>query len=544
MGFGFPNEATGSSFSEFTAVYGNNAYICIGAFGFCATHIPDPLYMAVFYPIYRGIIANTGGSCVGMSATSAQFANGTLKVADFDSSALFPAGIAARGDDDYSHNSTLDLLTGPAKPQTLWAYVRTNHGRQVSSSVWRMSAEQLIDSAQDGFMTKQLQTLRASPTALVLSMKNPEAVFGGHAILPYAVDDVNPSIPQVKVYDNNQARSTSPFVDFNLTDDTFKFSGYAKSGGTLFLYPVSTWKGAATFPADIPGMIGNVIFGDSGDATAAALGAAAQAGPTPQNTTQALISTPQGQYGYLPNGSFVNTLAGVVPIPLLGKNGENVIFSPVLIPANGAEPTIAINSNQKRYFLLSSGSGTVLGLRGSNVTPGDRDTVALDYQGTALSGYDLTPQRATTELLPQIGMSLGEQERLLFRFWQLDLEGGSTARFDVLPGRHGLTYANGSTKASEHFIIVDAIDGAARQAATRIFGPIKVAAGAGQRITIADWPLSHSLKVETDADGDGVYEKTEIFDGRFCGSADADDNGVPDACQSPPHLYLPVIGKP
>ncbi len=56
-GFGFANEATGSSFSEFTAVYGDNAYICIGAFGFCATHVPDPLYAAVYYPIYRLIIA-------------------------------------------------------------------------------------------------------------------------------------------------------------------------------------------------------------------------------------------------------------------------------------------------------------------------------------------------------------------------------------------------------------------------------------------------------------------------------------------------------
>jgi hypothetical protein len=228
----------------------------------------------------------------------------------------------------------------------------------------------------------------------------------------------------------------------------------------------------------------------------------------------------------------------------LGKNGENVIFSPVLIPANGVEPTITINANQERYFLLSSGNGAVLGLRGSNVTSGDRDTVALDYQGTVLSGYDLTPQRSTTELLPQIGMNLGEQQRLLFRFWQLDLEGGSTARFDVLPSQHGLTYANGSTKASEHFILVDAVDGAARQAATRIFGPIKVTGGASQRITVADWPASRSLKVETDANGDGTYEKTQIFDGRSCGSADADDNGVPDACQSGPNIYLPVIGRP
>ena len=63
-------------------------------------------------------------------------------------------------------------------------------------------------------------------------------------------------------------------MDFNLNDDTFKFSGYSKTGGTLFIYPVSTWNGAATFPADIPGMVGNVIFGDSGDASGASPGAA------------------------------------------------------------------------------------------------------------------------------------------------------------------------------------------------------------------------------------------------------------------------------
>ncbi len=65
-GLGFINEATGSSFTEFTSVYGNNAYICVGAFGACITHVPDPLYATLFYGIYRGIISQTGGSCVGM----------------------------------------------------------------------------------------------------------------------------------------------------------------------------------------------------------------------------------------------------------------------------------------------------------------------------------------------------------------------------------------------------------------------------------------------------------------------------------------------
>lgn len=537
-GLGFVNESTGSSFTEFTSVYGNNAYICVGAFGACITHVPDPLYATVFYGIYRGIISQTGGSCVGMSATSSQFASGRLNSTTFDPAASFPAGITVRPDADYDHDSTFDLLTGPARPANLWATVRTNHGRQVSSFVWRMSAEQLIDSAQDGFM--EMQAARAASNQTVVSMKDPDAVFGGHAVTPYAVTDFDADTKRIMVYNNNEPLAKSPFIDFNTNDDTFKFSGYTNSGGTLFVYPVSEWNGDATFPADIPGMIGNVIFGDAGDASAATQDGGL---PTPQNTTQALITTAQGQYGYLPDGTFVNTLPGVAPIPLFGQSGKGIVFSPVLIPENAPNPQITINANTERFFSLTTADGIVLGLRGDNATPGERNKVTFTSTATSLTGFQLAPQNSTTELLPQIGMNLGEQERLLFRVWGLDVEGGSSAGFSVLPEEHGILYANGSTEESEHFLIVDAVDGAAQQAGTRIFGPVEVAAGADQRITVADWPVAQSLKVETDADGDGVYEKVEMFGGRSCGSEDVDDNGVPDACQTGQTVWMPVVGR-
>lgn len=538
-GLGFKNESTSSSFAEFTSVYGDNAYICIGAFGFCATHVADPIYASVFYGIYRGIISQTGGSCVGMSATSQRFASLALNATTFDPNAAFPAGITVRPDAVFDYDGALGPVTGPARPVNLWAHIRRNHGVQVSSSIWRMSAEQLIDSAQDGFMQQQLTTLRASPFTTVISMKNPDAVFGGHAVVPFRIED-QPGVGHVGVYDNNLPRNKDQFIDFNLNDDTFKFSGYTKTGGTLFVYPLNTWNGDATFPADIPGMIGNVIFGDSGDASAAT----SDGGPaTPQNTTQALITVGTGQYGYLPNGQFVNTLPAAAPIPLFGANGENLVFSPVLLPAGGPAPTITINSNQERYFYMSAAGGDVLGLRGEGSTPGDHDTVTLTYDGQSLKGFDLTPQRTSTELLPQIGMNLGQQERLLFRFWGLETEGGKTTGFTMLPDQHGVTHKNGASSESKHFIIVDAVDGAASQAGTRIYGPVVTPAGGTQRITVSDWPVSRTIQVETDANSDGTFETTELFGGRTCESDDNDDNGVPDACQSGMSFFLPMIGK-
>ena len=540
-GMGFDNESTSSSFAEFTSVYGDNAYLCIGAFGACVTHVIDPLYGTLFYGIYRGIISQTGGSCVGMSATSGKFAGGQLNASTFDPAANFPAGITVRPDADFDYDSTLGPVTGPAHPVNLWAHIRRNHGVQVSSSVWRMSAEQLIDSAQDGFMDLQVSRLRGGPTSAVISMKNPDAVFGGHAVTPYKVEDVTGGA-HVSVYDNNYPMSKAAFIDFTYSGDTFKFWDYDDSGGTLFVYPLSTWNGDATFPADIPGMVGNVIFGDSGDPDA--LAATLDGSPaTPQNTTQALITTSAGQYGYLPNGQFINTLPNAAPIPLFGANGEDLVFSPVLLPATDPAPIITINSDQPRYFYMSAADGNALGVRGNDSTPGDHDTVKLTYSGQDLSGYELTPQRSTTELLPQIGMNLGEQERLLFRFWGLDTEGGKPSTFTMLPADHGVTHKNGASTASEHFLIVDAVDGAAKEAGTRIFGPLDTPAGATQRITVADWPVGRSVKVETDANSDGTFETTEFFGGRSCGSEDNDDNGVPDSCQSGMNTYMPVISK-
>jgi hypothetical protein len=263
--------------------------------------------------------------------------------------------------------------------------------------------------------------------------------------------------------------------------------------------------------------------------------------PTPQNTTQGLFTTPAGQYGYLPDGTFVATLPNAFAVPLFGEAGEGIVFSPVLLPSDGPPPVVTVNVQSSRYFYTAAGGGNALQVQASSVTPGDHDRVALAYAGGTLAGFDLTPQHGTTALLPKIGMALGPQQRLLFRFWQLDLPGGGTAAFRTLPAAHGVTYANRSAAGSEHFIIVDAVDGAAEVAETRLFGPVAIPPGATQRVTVADWPAGRTLKVETDADGDGVFEKEELFGGRACASFDADDDGVPDACARNLAIYMPII---
>jgi len=69
-GFNFDNQDANASLNEFLACYDYRAYLCVGCCGYCATHVPDPLYWAIWWPVYYAWVSSSGGSCVGMSGTS------------------------------------------------------------------------------------------------------------------------------------------------------------------------------------------------------------------------------------------------------------------------------------------------------------------------------------------------------------------------------------------------------------------------------------------------------------------------------------------
>ena len=530
-GFGFKNEDYDATYDEFLGIYGDSAYICVGALGFCATHVLDPLYASLYYLGYKLLIDDSGGSCVGMSATSLLMTAGDLSPAQFNTDVFFAAGFNRRDESaKWKYSGTLGKLTGPPRPDNLWAHIRRNHGVQISAEIWGSAIAQIADHAVDGFIQRRLDILRSNPDGYVLSMKNPDKTFGGHAVAPYAVVG-----SRVDVYDNNDKRNSDRYVDFNPGLDTFTFNRPSKNqiwnGSILFTFPINIWRETRHFPLylDTSDLIAIYVFGD-GD-----------------GGTDALVSTPDGAWGTATDGSFIETLPGAVTVPIPGQDQVGPVSGPLFVPASGQSPTVTINSHDDQYLFMSGDGKNVLQVQASNSTPGDRDVIALQLEDTAPTGMTITPARDGTLFVPKLGMDLGPQARLLFRFSELQLPGGKTAEFQALPTEHGVAYINGSEEPTTYSLFVDNVDGAAEEAGTYRFGPLTAPAGAAQRILVADWPVGDRLRVETDADGDGIFEDVQFASGLTCTADDADEDGIPDQCSDSqadgPNVHLPLITR-
>jgi hypothetical protein len=196
-GFEFENDPDNSNWPNFTAVYGNNAYFCVGlplpGGGCGGCRAPRPSYLALF-AVFKIVIDGIDGSCVGMAATSQLFWHRDLHAEDFQAGAHFPSGLNGRADSDgtlrppkpdrYDFN-----LCSAWDPVNLWAHIRTNHGIQLSEEFM----EAVVDDMRgggfsiDGNPLGRLAELEKSPLDHVVSMV--PRVGKGHAVTPYGTQD-------------------------------------------------------------------------------------------------------------------------------------------------------------------------------------------------------------------------------------------------------------------------------------------------------------------------------------------------------------------
>jgi hypothetical protein len=515
FGFGFDNQDQGASLDEFLAVYGDHAYICVGAFGLCLTHVPDPLYWTIWYPVYKVWINASGGSCVGMASTSLLLYHGRLRPETFDDQVYFPAGFTDRGGSaQWKYHGTLGKLTGPPDPVNLWAHIRRNHGVQTTAEFLYEAANQL--NGFKGFPTQRLYTVAAGPHDFVASMMQDG---GGHAVTPYATAG-----NRILVYDNNDPLTLGRYIEVDTSADTFSFprtSGDTWSGQGLFAIDIDIWPGDHKAPFDLPAIVMNLIFGDA----------------------DALYTTPEGgKWGWEADGSFVDTLPNITPIIPMGALSTTRTV-PLMMPLTATVPSIQVNSHGGDYLFYAGQGGNVLQMQVFDAPAGEQDQIGVAYQEQALTGFDFTPQSQTDNFVPKIGMILGEQQRALFRWAGLAVPGGGEVGFMGVRATKAADFTNNTGQPTTHNLVVDSVDGVAEASSTRIFGPFNVPAGATHRTTIADWPVGSQLRSELDLDGDGVFDQSSIVTGRDCASEDLDENGLPDACEGTASnsLYLPLV---
>lgn len=513
-GMGFKNEAQSASLDEFLAVYGNNAYLCVGAFGLCITHVPDPLYWAIWYPVFKVWINESGGSCVGMSSTSLLLYHGNLNLINYSSTAYFPAGITDRGAPAKWEYGTGGKILGPPKAGNLWAEIRKNHGVQTSAEFLYEAVNQL--DGISGNPTQRLYTVRADPTNFVISMMK---LGGGHAVAPYSTDG-----NRINIYDNNYPLTIGQYIDVDTSANTYS-SSTSYSGSGLFTIDLDVWRESRSMPFDLPSIAMHLIFGEA----------------------DALYSDGSGnQWGWQADGTHVKTMPGVVPFVPMGAdtNTHNV---PLFVPiTNTSVSNVQINTQGGDYLYYTGLGGNAVQLQVFDAPAGDQDKLEVIADQSVVNGFSYQPASESDNFVPKLGSDLGEQQRLLFRWGDLETPGGGKVAFTTNPAAKSADYVNTTGISTTHYLVVDSMDGreGIEATTTQRFGPFTVPNGATHRTTIANWPEGTQLRSELDLDGDGVFESSTLVTGQACASEDVDEDGIPDACeQGTANIFLPALGR-
>lgn len=519
-GFGFANHATDPRYNEFLTVYGNNAYLCVGALGLCLTRIPDPLYHLLWWPIYREVIADTGGSCNGLSATSLLFAREELQTEDFESDVHFPFGFDTPGpnsvtafDDKgnayqegvatYQDSNFCTPVCSPPKPANLWANVRMNHGVQISREflfeMIETLGEAILDpddlSAFKGVPNTTLARVNANPQGYVMCFFQ----FGnGHCVTPYQVLG-----NKMFVYDNNAPGDESRYIE--VVNGDYNYPARSKepnSGNAIMAFPIDIWKNdrhllgfgelATLIGGDFVQFLYMIAVG-SGDMT--------------------VTNAAGGRWGKEDDGSFSDAMLGAVSIPPLGPQDVDAQAMPLLLAMNQPAPNVQINAEGGQYIFHSGAGGHLLQLE-SNANTGDKDQIQLGYVQQQLKAFDFTPENDAARFIPRIGLAIDEEESALFHWLGLHVPKGKSVGFDADKNTQSATYRNDTGNPSHYLLALDFGSGAAESSGRMLYGPFNLPDGASQRIVLADWPAVDEVVSEIDLDGDGNPDQTDTVTGR------------------------------
>lgn len=526
-GFRFDNQGAGGRLDEFLACYGENAYI-----GDCPACVPDPLYWGIWYFVYDYWVGESGGSCVGMASTAVQLFNGIRRPVDFDPDAFFPNGILDPGfPGDYDKSNLGGRNNRPPKPKDVWAVIRANHGAQTSLEYLTLGMSQAKSvTSLSGFPTARLNEMRGRLGAYTLCMQREDG--GGHCLTPYRIEDNfgnNPNLSRIWVYDNENPcappdSAESPcvkgaFVDIDLSTDKFTYAG--DTGDGMFAIPVEVYNGRRTSPIALVGAVGPVF-------------------ELPQllmfiaGGSDAHLSSPQGEWGWRADGSFVDTLPGLRAVVPLGSGTNRTHSIPVFFQPNDASGTtnIAINMNMRSSrpsFFHVSDDGISMQMESRQSTPGQANRISLGTHSNRLASFRYTPQSADSNFTTRIGMAFQTGSRVTFEWTGLKSAGGRAQEFRALRDRRTVEYRNESSQVNRHVLRIDAVAGTRDNNASTVYGPFDVPPGAIHSVVLHQWPQVKQVRSELDLNADGTPDVIEIVSGT---ELDSDKDGLPDAWET------------
>lgn len=523
-GFGFENTSEGpSNWGPFDATYGKVAYAC-GPFG--KVCIPRILY-TLYRPAYRIWLNKSGGTCVGMAATSLAISQGAdwkmrgvpddLRISWFDEKAKFPAGIVDKGSANFSGY--------PRKASSRWAAIRGAHGVQTSSEfLTHVSSGSGV--AKSTNPTAVLEAVRENPRNAILCMRQGNS---GHCVTPYGVEDIDETTGHILVYDNNEPENTDPRVIIKKDTEQWKFDWLEKDDGTpwqggsrtIYLVPISVWGSSRHAPIDIrslrtTGKLDKLLAFVFGDA-------------------DPLYETTDGRrFGFDRDGTFMSEIAEALPLPPLGPPPEDNRTVPVLFPET-LTPTTRINARGNTYTFSAMQPGRIFQLEARDATEGAQDTVSLerDEENGGVDMMRLTAEKHTAQLLSTVGIGYSKTEEAAFTLAGLELGDGTSFGLAPDEDERGVLFQNDIGATARYALLVQGLDadGEKPSSSAHVFGPIETPESADHRLTLADWPGTKRVRAALDRDRDGTPDETTALEGKPCTSDDENFNGFPDDCE-------------
>jgi hypothetical protein len=557
--FGFQNVGQSYGFDDMHACFGETVFL---EDPILHCRLPNPISHTLFFAIFKIWLDNSGGSCVGMASTTALFRDGHLNEEWYERGARphFPSGFLAGGSP--AMYSLPAICSSDVYPLNLWAEIQRNHAAQTSDEYVNRVLSQLRGGgfSADGNPVARLAEVRANPRGYAICMI--PRIGTGHCVTPYRVEDVSSTMARIWVYDPNHpydnrlaetngvnVAALNSYIDIDTAANTFTFcldSGSASvcggsrlwSGTGLYTIPLSLWREPRH-----PVSVGTAI-----DALRILVFGAADG---------FYQTTDGGKWGWLADGSFVDALAGAVSVTPLGSSTVETRNVPLLVPLAHTQLAASANTKGGDYLFHADHGGAAVQLEVFNAPPGGTDPfeVFRPDPGSGDLGFAWKSPRDHARCQPKIGLTFSSNKCEVLRWAGWERGPGEGLRYRTWKDQRAVEYRNESVRPVSLRLLIDAADGNAFGESHTLFDGIEMPAGGTHIVRLYAWPPVSKVQLESDADGDGVFEGTNILAGysvrvqdvpngadcnhngildevdiAFGTSQDKDGNGVPDEC--------------
>ncbi len=407
-GFNFPNWGEGENpEGKLTA---NDAQ-CLFGDGVCekvagGTCKPTPAARLWIDEMNRSM---NGGHCEGLAALSAAFQSGKMQAGPYGGPSAFDLKVG---------NGTLLRMIS-----TLYTTQYLDPLRSAAAKTKDMSMRQTIDTL--------VQAMQSKKDTLTLGIYGEE---GGHALTPYAVEDVGAGRFLIHVYDNNYP-GVGNVVEVDTGADTWRYAGAALNPAEAS----APWEGKGPGSMDLgsqslrfqplecpfcktpssKGMCGTGGAAPGGQSTPAPR---APSGPVPTsvittaNCDQLIVTDKKsGKKVTFAKGKMVNPIAGVILSRRRGAHGCDVVLPPNV----EYDVSVAGEPGQKPQPLDAAvfRPGQAINLDGATVTAGLVEVLAI-----GASSFSYKPSAKSHPVLEIATDDAGEDE--YYRIDHLELGAG------------------------------------------------------------------------------------------------------------------------